>query len=627
MTEYGASSIQVLKGLEAVRQRPAMYIGDTSIKGLHHLIWETIDNSIDEVMAGHGDEITVINHPDNSISVIDCGRGIPVDIHPVEGVPALQVVLTKLHAGGKFDEKVYGASGGLHGVGVSCVNALSSKLKATVWRNNLEYNQTYEKGAPITELDISKPTRKNTGTKIQFWPDETIFESVEFDEKIITSRLQELSYLNPRLALKFINSKGKKTVFESKNGLVDYVDAISRDKEIQPGAIDLNGSDAGIKCFIAMRWTKSSNELIKSYCNNIVTPEGGTHVTGFKMALTRAALKFLANYIPKSLEQPSPDDIREGLRAVISVRVPQPQFEGQTKAKLGTSMAQTVTNAVVYQGLTDCFENMKKDQLKLIAERIINATKARLAAQRARDNARKAANLSTDSLPGKLTDCQNENPEDSEIFIVEGDSAGGSAKQGRNRKFQAILPLKGKILNCEKASMKSVFKNNEIQLISAALGLAIGTASIDLTRLRYHKVIIMTDADVDGSHIRTLLLTLFFRHMPELILNGNLYIAQPPIYRVKAAGKKEWIYEEADLQPLLKTLKAAGHKTVISRFKGLGEMSPDMLWETTMDPSKRRMKRVSIDDYECDMMFTTLMGDDVDPRAEFIMTNSLSFAK
>jgi len=995
MPEYSAESIRILEGLEPVRSRPGMFIGSTGPTGLHHLVWEAVDNSIDEAMAGYCDEVTIIHHLDGSISVEDNGRGIPVAIHPTEGVPAVQVVMTKLHAGGKFDEKAYGASGGLHGVGISCVNALSEKLFVTVWRDKAEYQQTYERGTPVTGL-LKVPTlRTRTGTRVQFWPDPTIFETTVFDEKIIATRLKELSYLNPGLKIIFVSSKGKEVKFISKAGLVDYVDAISSDKEIQPAAIQLSGNEGGIYCFIALRWTKNPHEEIRSFCNNINTIEGGTHLTGFKTGLTRAAVKFLANYIPKNLEQPTADDIREGLAAVVSVRVPQPQFEGQTKAKLGTSIAQTVTGTIVYQGLNDWFENAKKDQLKLIADRIINATKARLAAQRARDNARKVANLGADTLPGKLTDCQSSNPAERELFLVEGDSAGGSAKQARDRRNQAILPLRGKILNCEKANLKTILKNTEVQTIIAALGLGIGTGSVDLRRLRYHKVIIMTDADVDGclagdtkiklldgtyrtmeklatlypkestrfwvwaddgngrhipavahsaritryvseiyeimlddgstiratenhpfmlrtgefirtdkltpgmslmrmtwrlngentynpnreelyipadknqypthryvascfynidgldvhhkdgnpqnntpenlepmapnkhrslhaeksslvtdyngselqrerirqlhregvydkvyevfqkynesgchgaiaternirmwkdpdyqnhmkkkhqewlkngggesisknvkkqwedktiafrmqatrivnvinralrvhgilnrftyeserpktgvpkyenmmkkmgfrnvieaalfsrdynhkvkairlvklpepipvydltvekyhnflvcagkgsgvfvhnSHIRTLLLTLFFRHMPELILGGYLYIAQPPLYRVKAGKTTAWAFNDKQLKEILDKFKNSRLNTVVSRFKGLGEMPPEVLWKTTMNPENRILIQVDVSDSDCDDFFQILMGDQVEPRAEFITKNSL----
>jgi DNA gyrase subunit B len=621
--EYGAKSIQVLEGLEPVRLRPAMYIGSTGPTGLHHLIWETIDNSIDEAMAGFCKKIDITHHADGSISVIDDGRGIPVDKHPTEKVPAVQVVLTKLHAGGKFDEKLYGASGGLHGVGVSCVNALSAKLIVNVWRSGAQHQQVYEKGVPKTTLYKVPTLRTKTGTEIQFWPDPTIFtEGVQFDDKIITSRLKELSYLNPGLKITFTDPKHKTTKYVSEKGLVDFVDAISPDKAIQPVAVQIQGKDGAVLCFAALRWTKSSKEDVRTYCNNINTVEGGTHLSGFKAGMTRAMLKFLSAYIPKSLEQPSPEDIREGLVAVLSLRIPQPQFEGQTKAKLGTSAAQGITGTIIQQGLTDALEKMKKDQLKLIADRIINATKARLAAQRARDNARKAADLSSDTLPGKLTDCQSRDPAEREIFIVEGDSAGGSAKQARDRKFQAILPIKGKILNCEKAAMKTILRSGEVQAIVAALGIGIGTASFDISRLRYHKIILMADADVDGAHIRTLLLTLFFRHLPEVIFGGHLYLAQPPLFRVKVGKATYWAYDEAQLRIILEKYKDSQSKPVISRFKGLGEMPPEVLWKTTMDPAHRKLVKIEINDIVCDETFQILMGDDVQPRADFITKNA-----
>ena len=1044
MAEYNADSIRILEGLEPVRERPGMYIGSTSSTGLHHLVWETVDNSIDEAMAGYCTEIIIIHHKDGSISVEDNGRGIPVANHPTEGIPAVQVVLTKLHAGGKFNEDSYKASGGLHGVGVSCVNALSNKLDVTVWRDGKDYRQTYAKGTPTSELTTHSTDRTLTGTKIQFWPDDTIFETIEFDEKIIATRLRELSYLNPGLKIVFINQTEKSKMYISKNGLVDYVNAISKDDEIQPKPIQLAGEDAGIHCYVALRWTKSSTEEIRSFCNNINTIEGGTHLTGFKMGLTRAVTKFLTDYIPKSLEQPNSDDIREGLVAIVSVRVPQPQFEGQTKAKLGTSAAQTVTSQLVYQQLNEFFEDAKKDVLKAIADRIINATKARLAAQRARENARKAASLAVDILPGKLTDCQVSDPAQRELFLVEGDSAGGchsgetlikladgrsipiaqmakefkngvkhhvysynhetelieirpvknvwltkrntpvvtatldngeqirptpdhpymlrdgsyvsismieaysslmpnvidyihhdigsersyerihqpnkggwqlthylsadckirngeelpkgfhrhhkdknslnndpanivfmspgdhlkehaetsiatrktseyraymsermkelsselsakakkqwedevykeymakkwrefydnnpeyreqnrlqlnenqkthwasqenrdaqsdrtrtyyekhpeaveqrrvdakkqwddpelkawrakttskqwtpefrekrkaallktritkslallnragienyeearcqgfggngsgkgkgdkslyklgdlialygteknlrmsqdyiynhklvsvedkgeradvydievegthnfalaagifvhnSAKQARDRKFQAILPLKGKILNCEKAAMKTILKNVEIQTIIAALGITIGTSSIDLKRLRYHKIVIMCDADVDGAHIRTLLMTLFFRHFPEIILGGYLYVAQPPLYKIKIGKKTIWAFNDEQLKQVLAENEDKRITPTISRFKGLGEMPPNVLWETTMDPENRILLNVDIASAGSDDFFQILMGDQVQPRADFINTNALA---
>jgi len=629
MPSYDASSIKVLEGLAPVRERPGMYIGSTDTVGLHHLVWEIVDNSIDEAMAGYCNKIEVILTKDGGISIQDNGRGIPVAVHPTEHVPAVQVVLTKLHAGGKFDEKVYSASGGLHGVGASCVNALSSHLKVMVWRDGARWEQYYEKGVPTSGLEKVKMPRgaEKTGTWIGFSPDPTIFETVEFDPEVIAARLQELAYLNPGLRLTFFDlrriapgaTEATHLVFESKGGLADYLSTLAPDHSIQKSPIEFSGEVDKIKCSVAMRWTKGGEENTRAYCNNIHTA-GGTHLTGFRLGVTRWAGKILPKYLPKKMDPPTPEDIREGLVTLLSCRVPQPQFEGQTKAKLATSAAQGAVATIVYQRLTEFSDSASPDVLRSIAERIINASRIRMASTRARDHARKVADMSADSLPGKLSDCQSQSPAECEIFIVEGQSAGGSAKSARNRKNQAILPLRGKVLNCEKATMENILKNVEIQTVLAALGIGIGKKATDLSHLRYHKVIIMTDADVDGSHIRTLLLTLFYRFMPELILNGHLYIAQPPLFRVKQGKRIVWAFNAAGLAAALDGFGDA--KPTVSRFKGLGEMPPEMLWETTMDPARRQLLQVGIKSPSSDQIFQVLMGDEVIPRAEFITQNA-----
>jgi DNA gyrase subunit B len=618
--DYRAESIKVLDGLEAVRKRPAMYIGSTGAEGLHHLIWETIDNSVDEAMAGCCDKITVTLHEDASVSIEDNGRGIPVDMHKAEGVPAVQVVLTKLHAGGKFDDKAYQAAGGLHGVGISCVNALSEKLEVTVYRDGCIYSQAYSRGVPTTGL-TKKRGGKGTGTVIRFKPDPEIFENIEFSPKTIVKRLEELSYLNKRVKFLFIQGK-EKAVFMCKEGLQSYVNALNKGKGLHP-VISFEGQSGPVIAEIAIQWSKGYSEQLLTFCNNINTREGGTHLTGFKAGLTRAVQRFV--FTPEAVKklkvEPNADDIREGMTAVVSVKVPQPQFEGQTKTKLGTSEVKGIVEAIVYEKLSAFFENGRLAEP--IAKKIASAAKVREAAQRARDNARKVASITSDTmLPGKLADCQFFDPRRNEIFLVEGDSAGGSAKQARDRSFQAILPLKGKILNVERASMSAILKNDEIKVMIAALGAGIGRTGFYLEKLRYRRVIIMTDADVDGSHIRTLLLTFFYRQMPELILDERLYIAQPPLYRLTFGKKSAYAHDDEGLKAAEKLF---GHnKPAISRYKGLGEMSPLQLWETTMDPANRSMTAVTIDDaIKADKIFSDLMGNDPSVRYKFIVENAL----
>jgi DNA gyrase subunit B len=634
--DYSANNIQVLEGLEAVRKRPAMYIGDVGMKGLHHLVWEVVDNSIDEALAGYCDTIHVTINEDNSVTVADNGRGIPTDIHEKEQRSALEVVLTVLHAGGKFDKNTYKVSGGLHGVGVSCVNALSEYLHVTVYREGKIFEQEYERGNPQYPVRIIGDSELS-GTTVRFIPDKQIFSVGVYNYDTIASRLRELSFLNPgiRINLKDQREKDEKGEprsdnFLSEGGLrefVDYIDA-TREKLI-PAPIYIENDRTEIPIQVAMSYNTSFTENLVSYVNNINTHEGGTHVAGFRRALTRT----LKGYADKSglLEKVkieiSGDDFREGLTAVISVKVQEPQFEGQTKTKLGNSEAMGAVDTAVGEALSHYLEEHPREA-KLIVNKVVLAAQARYAARKAREMVQRKNVLSGTGLPGKLADCSSTDPSISELYLVEGDSAGGSAKQGRDRNFQAILPLRGKILNVEKAQEHKIYDNEEIKNIITALGVSFGTPEDDkglnMTRLRYHKIIIMTDADVDGSHIRTLILTFFFRYMKDLIENGYVYIALPPLYLVKKGREERYCWNEEEREMIVKELAGGKEDSVnVQRYKGLGEMNPEQLWTTTMDPAKRSLKQVSIESAaEADHLFSMLMGDEVAPRREFIEKNA-----
>jgi DNA gyrase subunit B len=635
--DYSASNIQVLEGLEAVRKRPAMYIGDVGVKGLHHLVWEVVDNSIDEALGGYCDEIHVTVHEDNSVSVADNGRGIPTDMHEKEKRSALEVVMTVLHAGGKFDKNTYKVSGGLHGVGVSCVNALSEMLHVTVYRDGKVFEQEYERGGPKYSVRTIGESGKR-GTTVHFLPDKQIFPVTEYNYETIASRLRELSFLNPliKIHLQDLREKDEKgdprgDVFFSEGGLrefVDYIDS-TREKLIQV-PIYIENDKGEIPIQVALSYNTSFSENLVSYVNNINTHEGGTHVAGFRRALTRT----LKNYADKSgqLEKVkidiNGDDFREGLTAVISVKVQEPQFEGQTKTKLGNSDAMGAVDTAVSEALQYYLEEHPREA-KLIVNKVILAAQARHAARKAREMVQRKNVLSGTGLPGKLADCSSADPSICELYLVEGDSAGGSAKQGRDRNFQAILPLRGKILNVEKAQEHKIYENEEIKNMITALGVSFGTPEdekgLNMTKLRYHKVIIMTDADVDGSHIRTLILTFFFRYMKDLIENGYVYIALPPLYLVKKGREERYCWTEEEREVFVKELAAGGKEESvgIQRYKGLGEMNPEQLWTTTMDPSKRSLKQVSIESAaEADHLFSMLMGDEVAPRREFIEKNA-----
>ena len=631
---YSASSIQVLEGLEAVRKRPAMYIGDISKKGLHHLVYEVVDNSIDEALAGYANNIYVTINENNSITVEDDGRGIPVDMHEKEGKSALEVVLTVLHAGGKFDKDSYKVSGGLHGVGVSCVNALSTYLRAEVRRDGKIHVQEYSKGHPQTEVQIVGTTDK-TGTIVTFLPDDTIFTETVYEFQTLASRLRDLAFLNAGIHLTLtdlreIDEAGnpKKEEFYSADGLKEFVRYVDSSKEhLFDDVIHINTERNGVPVEVAMTYNTSYNETLFSYVNNINTIEGGTHVAGFRRALTRTLKKYAedSKMLEKVKVEISAEDFREGLTAVISVKVMEPQFEGQTKTKLGNSEVSGAVEVAVAETLGNFLEENPK-QAKMIVDKVVLAATARHAARHARELVQRKSPLSGGGLPGKLADCSKRDPELCEIFLVEGDSAGGTAKSGRDRNFQAILPLRGKILNVEKAMHHKVLESQEIRNIYTALGVTIGTEDdskeANISKLRYHKIIIMTDADVDGSHIATLIMTFFFRHMRPLIENGYLYIATPPLYLCKAKSGKAQEYCWNEFQREQFTLKYNGEITT-QRYKGLGEMDATQLWETTMDPENRTLRQVTISDAaEADRIFSMLMGEDVPPRREFIEKNA-----
>ncbi|SFI70935.1 DNA topoisomerase (ATP-hydrolyzing) subunit B [Thermoflavimicrobium dichotomicum] len=622
-TSYDETQIQVLEGLEAVRKRPGMYIGSTSSRGLHHLVWEVVDNSIDEALAGRCDTIIVIVNPDNSVTVIDNGSGIPVGIQPKMGRPAVEVVMTVLHAGGKFGGEGYKFSGGLHGVGVSVVNALSEWLEVEVKREGKIHRQRYRRGVPEMDLEVIGYTNE-TGTKITFKPDKEIFtETTVYDYDILQNRLRELAFLNRgiKIVLEDQRGEGRKDIFQFDGGICSFVEHLNRNREVlHEPPIYIEGTKEQIQIEIAMQYNDSYSSNIYSYANNIHTHEGGTHEAGFKSALTRVINDYARrnNLLKESDSNLTGDDVREGLTAIVSVKITNPQFEGQTKTKLGNSEARTATE----QLFSDRFQSYLEEHpavAKKIISKAVTAARAREAARKARELTRRKNALEVSSLPGKLADCTSRNAEISELFIVEGDSAGGTAKQGRDRMFQAILPLKGKILNVEKARLDKALSNDEIRTIITALGTGIGE-DFNLDKLRYHKIIIMTDADVDGAHIRTLLLTFFYRYMRPLIENGFVYIAQPPLYKLQQGKTIRYAYNDKAKEELLKEMEENGKgKVDIQRYKGLGEMNATQLWETTMDPESRALLRVSLEDaMDADQVFEMLMGDRVEPRRDFI---------
>lgn len=630
-SDYKAENIQVLEGLEAVRKRPAMYIGDVGQRGLHHLINEVVDNSIDEAMEGHCDEIEVVLNEEGTITITDNGRGIPVDEHPKLKQPAVEVVLTKLHAGGKFDKNVYKVSGGLHGVGVSCVNGLSSYFYAEVHRDGKIHVMEFAKGGVITPLKVIGDTDK-TGTKITFRPDPEIFtQTTEFRYDIIADRMRELAFLNPQITIQLRDERDPEDFiseeFHYAGGVRDFVKYLDEEREpLMEEPIYIKGEVDRIPVEIAIHYNRTFSENVHSYVNNINTREGGTHISGFRRALTRSLKSYAEdNKLLKSNFSISGEDFREGMTAVLSVKVPEPQFEGQTKTKLGNSEVQSAVEIVLYDQMNEYLERNPKTAKKIL-EKVILAAEAREAARKARQLIQRKSAMSGGGLPGKLADCSINDPEHCEIYLVEGDSAGGSAKMGRNRSFQAILPLRGKILNVEKAKINRILENKEIQAIITALGAGVGHAEEDfeLENLRYHKIIIMTDADVDGSHIRTLLLTFFFRYMKPLIEGGHVYIATPPLYRISYTRDNiEYAWDEETRNKIVKDLRKKNKKFDVSRYKGLGEMNPEQLWETTMDPETRTLQQVTVENAAAaDKLFSRLMGDDVQPRREFIESHA-----
>lgn len=619
---YDATTIKVLAGLEAVRRRPAMYIGDTSQRGLHHLVYEVVDNSVDEAMGGFCDRIVVEIGKDNSITVTDNGRGIPVEKHPEQGVSALRVVMTTLHAGGKFDHRTYKVSGGLHGVGVSVVNALSEWCWVEVSRNGEVYRQDYQRGKALKSVaKVGKS--KNTGTKTCFRPDPEIFKMIDFKFDIIASRLRELAFLNQRLTIDLIDHHiDKKVTFYYKGGLSSFIEYLNENKTtLFRKPIHFKKTKDEVEVEVALQYNDGYSESLHSYVNNINTVEGGTHLTGFRTALTRSINHYASKYnlLKKESISLAGDDSREGLTAVISIHVRDPQFEGQTKTKLGNSEVKGIVEMVTNENLGSFFEENPSVGKKVV-EKLISAARAREAARQAKELTRRKTALDTASLPGKLADCSLNDPESCELYMVEGDSAGGSAKQGRDRRFQAILPLRGKILNVEKARIDRILGNEEIRTIITALGCGVGD-DFDASRVRYHKVIIMTDADIDGAHIRTLILTFLFRYMKDLIDLGRIYIAQPPLFRVKHGKNEQYAYNDGEKDKILKNLPETG--VSIQRYKGLGEMNPEQLWRTTMDPERRTLLKVTLDDAaEADHLFTILMGSETGPRSEFILQNA-----
>ncbi len=632
--QYSADSIQALEGMEHVRMRPSMYIGDVGVRGLHHLVYEVIDNSIDEALAGHCDKITVTINEDNSITTEDNGRGIPVGLHKKEGVSALEVVMTKIGAGGKFDKDSYKVSGGLHGVGVSCVNALSSNLKATVHREGKIWEQEYERGKAMYPVKSTGTTDKR-GTIVTFKPDSQIFtQTLEYNYETLSSRMRELAYLNKGITVVIVDKREKdekgefvSETFFSEEGLSEFIKYLDETREpIMKSVIAFEGEKNGIPVEVAMIYNTSYAENLHSYVNNINTHEGGTHLTGFRRGLTHTLKKYAdeSGMLEKLKFDIAGDDFREGLTAIISVKVAEPQFEGQTKTKLGNREVSSSVSQAVSEMLTDYLEE-HPDDAKTIVQKVILAAQARHAAQKAREMVQRKTVMSIGGLPGKLSDCSEQDPAKCEVFLVEGDSAGGTAKQGRDRAFQAILPLRGKILNVEKAMQHKVFENEEIKNIFTALGVTIGTEedskALNLSKLRYHKIVIMCDADIDGSHIATLILTFFFRYMKELIESGHVYIATPPLYLVKKGQKKQYAWNDKERDSIAEQF---GGSVSVQRYKGLGEMNATQLWDTTMNPEFRTLRQVQIDNgTEADRIFSMLMGDDVPPRREFIEKNAI----
>jgi DNA gyrase subunit B len=632
--QYSADSIQALEGMEHVRMRPSMYIGDVGTRGLHHLVYEVIDNSIDEALAGHCDKITVTINEDNSITTEDNGRGIPVGLHKKEGVSALEVVMTKIGAGGKFDKDSYKVSGGLHGVGVSCVNALSSHLRATVHREGKVWEQEYERGKAMYPVKPIGTTNKR-GTIVTFKPDSEIFtQTLEYSYETLASRMRELSYLNKGITVVITDKRAKddsgdyfEETFYSEEGLSEFIRYLDETREpIMKSVIAFEGEKNGVPVEVAMIYNKSYAENLHSYVNNINTHEGGTHLTGFRRGLTHTLKKYAdeSGMLDKLKFDIAGDDFREGLTAIISVKVAEPQFEGQTKTKLGNREVSSSVSQAVSEMLTDYLEE-NPDDAKTIVQKVILAAQARHAAQKAREMVQRKTVMSIGGLPGKLSDCSEQDPAKCEVFLVEGDSAGGTAKQGRDRAFQAILPLRGKILNVEKAMQHKVFENEEIKNIFTALGVTIGTEedskALNLSKLRYHKIVIMCDADIDGSHISTLILTFFFRYMKELIECGHIFIATPPLYLVKKGQKKQYAWNDNERDDIVEKF---GGSAGVQRYKGLGEMNATQLWDTTMNPEFRTMRKVVIENgVEADRIFSMLMGDDVPPRREFIEKNAV----
>ncbi|WP_299519192.1 DNA topoisomerase (ATP-hydrolyzing) subunit B [Winogradskyella sp.] len=632
--QYGADSIQALEGMEHVRMRPSMYIGDVGVRGLHHLVYEVVDNSIDEALAGYCDNITVTINEDNSITTEDDGRGIPVGLHKKEGVSALEVVMTKIGAGGKFDKDSYKVSGGLHGVGVSCVNALSEHLKATVHREGKIWEQEYERGKTMYPVKVVGSSDR-TGTIVTFKPDPEIFQiTLEYNYDTLASRMRELAYLNKGITIHLVDKRRKKEdgsfegeTFYSENGLPEFVKYLDGNREpLMKDVISFEGEKNGVPVEVAMVYNTSYAENLHSYVNNINTHEGGTHLSGFRRGLTHTLKKYADNsgMLDKLKFDISGDDFREGLTAIVSVKVAEPQFEGQTKTKLGNREVSASVSQAVSEMLTNYLEEHPEDA-KTIVQKVILAAQARHAAQKAREMVQRKTVMSIGGLPGKLSDCSEQDPEKCELYLVEGDSAGGTAKAGRDRNFQAILPLRGKILNVEKAMQHKVFENEEIKNIFTALGVTIGTEedprALNLSKLRYHKIVIMCDADIDGSHIATLILTFFFRYMRELVENGHVYIATPPLYLVKKGAKKQYAWSDKERDEIIEQF---GDGAKIQRYKGLGEMNAEQLWDTTMDPEFRTMRQVQIDNgTEADRIFSMLMGDEVPPRREFIEKNAI----